>query len=129
MPARRTGQSWATFLRNHAQETWACDFLAVTDMLFRLRHAFVAVALGSRRVVHIGVTRHPADSLVAQQLREATPFGERPRYLVRDRDSKCGPSFARVATATGIVELRTAYLATQQNACPGSYIRGVPRWR
>jgi len=29
------GQNWATFLRNHAQDVWACDFLQVTDLFFR----------------------------------------------------------------------------------------------
>src|SRR5215210_3790936 len=32
---RPAGQPWATFLRNHAGEIWACDFLQVTDLLFR----------------------------------------------------------------------------------------------
>jgi len=56
-PARRAGQSWATFLQNQADDTWACDFRPVTDALFRPPHAFVVVALGSRRAAHIGVTR------------------------------------------------------------------------
>ena len=71
-PPRPTGQTWATFLRNHAGETWACDFPPVTDALFRPLFAFFVVALGSRRIVHVGVTRHPTDSWVARQLREAT---------------------------------------------------------
>jgi hypothetical protein len=29
------GQNWRTFLRNHAAEIWACDFLQVTDLFFR----------------------------------------------------------------------------------------------
>ena len=31
---RPSGQRWATFLRNHAHETWACDFLQTYDLLF-----------------------------------------------------------------------------------------------
>jgi putative transposase len=126
-PPRRAGQSWATFLRNHAPEIWACDFLQVTDLLFRPLYAFVVVALGSRRVVRVGVTRHPTDAWVAQQLREATPFGQRPRYLVRDRDSKYGPAFARVAAASGITELRTAYRAPRQNATCERFLGSVRR--
>jgi hypothetical protein len=57
------------------------------------------IALGSRRVVHVGVTRHPTGAWVAQQLREATPDDQRPSYLIRDNDSKYGPAFARVAAA------------------------------
>jgi transposase InsO family protein len=37
--------------------------------------AFVVVELGSRRVVHVGVTGEPTDAWVAQQLRDATPSG------------------------------------------------------
>jgi putative transposase len=29
------GQKWSTFLRNHAAQIWACDFLQVTDLFFR----------------------------------------------------------------------------------------------
>src|SRR5207244_10956450 len=105
---RRARQPWATFLRNHAPDIWACDFLPVTDLLFRPVYAFFVIALGSRRVVHVGVTRHPTDAWVAQPLREATPFGQRPGYLIRDNDRKYGPAFARVAAAAGIAALRTA---------------------
>jgi putative transposase len=89
-PSQRAGQSWAAFLRSHAPDIWACDFLPVTDIRFRPLFAFVVIALASRRVVHVGVTRHPTDAWAAQQLREATPFGQHPRYLIRDNDSKYG---------------------------------------
>jgi len=45
-PPRRSGQRWATFLRNHAGDIWACDFLPVTDLLFRPLYAFFVIALG-----------------------------------------------------------------------------------
>ncbi len=126
-PPRRDGQAWAAFLCNHAPAIWACDFLPVTDLRFRPLHAFFVIAHGSRRVVPVGVTRHPTDAWVAQQLREATPFGERPRYLARDRDSKYGPAFARVAAATGSTELRTAYRAPRQNATCERFLGSVRR--
>jgi hypothetical protein len=53
----------------------------------------VIIELGSRRIVHFGVTRHPTDQWTAQQLREATGFGEGPRFLIRDNDDKYGESF------------------------------------
>ena len=126
-PPRRAGQTWAAFLRNHAGEIWACDFLPVTDLLFRPVYAFFVIALGTRRVIHVGVTRQPTDAWVAQQLREATPFGQHPRYLIRDNDSKFGPAFARVAAATGITELRTAYRAPRQNATCERFLGSVRR--
>ena len=99
---RPTSQTWSCFLHNHAHEIWACDFLPVTDLFFRSLFAFFIIELQSRKVVHVGVTRHPTDAWVAQQLREATPFGQAPRFLIRDNDSKFGPLFARVADSSDI---------------------------
>jgi hypothetical protein len=31
---RQPGQTWATFLKNHAGDIWACDFTVVYDLLF-----------------------------------------------------------------------------------------------
>jgi transposase InsO family protein len=85
------------------------------------------VELASRRVVQVGVTRHPTDAWVAQQLREATPFGQHPKYLLHDNDSKYGPAFARVAKATGIEILRTAYHAPKENAICERFLGSVRR--
>jgi putative transposase len=120
-------QTWATFLRNHAKEIWASDFLQTYDLLFRTVFVFVIIELGSRRLVHIGVTRNPTESWVAQQLREATPFGDGPRYLIRDNDSKYGASFARVAAGTGIEVLRTPYGAPKANAVCERFLGSVRR--
>ena len=115
-PRRPRGQTWSTFLRNHAETVWACDFLPVTDLLFRPLFAFFVVELATRRVVHVGATRHPTDAWVAQQLREATPLGQRPRHLIRDNDRKYGAAFARVAAGSGIPILRTPHRAPRANA-------------
>jgi hypothetical protein len=39
----RGGQTWATFLKNHADETWACDFVQTYDIFFRQVYAFFIV--------------------------------------------------------------------------------------
>jgi hypothetical protein len=44
-PTRTRGQAWKTFLRNHAAEIWACDFLQVTDLFFRPLFAFFIIEL------------------------------------------------------------------------------------
>ena len=123
----RGGQTWATFLRNHADETWACDFLQVIDLGFRSLFAFAIVELGSRRVVHVGVTCHPPDAWVAQQLREATPFDQHPRFLIRDNDAKYGPRFARLAASSGIRVLRTPVRAPRANATCERFLGSVRR--
>jgi putative transposase len=110
------GQSWGTFLRNHASEIWACDFLQTYDALFRSIFVFVIIELESRRVVHVNVTRHPTDAWVAQQLREATPFGEGPRFLIRDNDKKYGDQFQHVVDGAEIDILSTPVEAPRANA-------------
>ncbi len=122
-----SGQGWATFVRNHAGAIWACDFLPVVDLGFRALFAFFIVELGSRRVVHVGVTRHPTDAWVAQQLREATPFGTAPRFLIRDNDRKYGPAFDRVAAGSQIAVVRTPIRAPRANATCERFLGSVRR--
>lgn len=119
------GQRWATFLHNHAVDIWACDFLQVTNLFFRPLFAFFIIELKSRRVIHVGVTRSPTDPWVTQQLREATPYGQTPRFLICDNDNKFGSCFARVATTSMIEILSTPYHAPRANAICERFLRSV----
>jgi transposase InsO family protein len=101
-PPGKRGQTWKSFLENHAGDVWACDFLQLYDAFFRPIFAFFIVKHGTREVVHVAVTRAPTDRWTAQQLREATPFGQGPKYLIRDNDGKFGKHFAAVAEGSGI---------------------------
>jgi putative transposase len=125
--ARPRGQNWKTFLDTHAEQIWACDFLAVTDLFFRSLYAFFIIELHSRKVIHVGVTRSPTDAWTAQQLREATAFGVGPKYLIHDNDGKFGVSFARVAKISHIEILRTPYQAPRTNAICERFIGSVHR--
>ena len=124
---RPGGQKWSTFLRNHAGEIWACDFLQVTDLFFRPLFAFFFIELQSRKVIHVGVTGSPTDAWTAQQLREATPYGQIPKYLIRDNDSKFGTCFARVAATSGIKILKTPYHAPRANAICERFLGSIRR--
>jgi transposase InsO family protein len=62
---------------------------------------------------------------VAQRLREATPWAEGPRCLIRDNDQKCGGCFDTVATGTGITILRTPVRAPNANAVCARFLRSV----
>jgi hypothetical protein len=57
-PSRPHRQTWATFIRNHAKDIWACDFLQIHDVFFRPLFAFFITEHGSRRIVHMGVPDH-----------------------------------------------------------------------
>ena len=120
-------QTWATFLQNQAKQIWACDFTVVDDLLFRPHHIFVIMELATRRIVHAAVTRAPSDTWTAQQLREATPWGHAPRYLIHDRDSKYGHCFSRLAASSGIHELRTPYRAPKANAICERFMGSLKR--
>ncbi|MEA3336011.1 MAG: integrase core domain-containing protein, partial [Chloroflexota bacterium] len=122
-----SGQTWATFLMNHAPHIWACDFTQVFDIMFRSLFIFLIIEHASRRIVHVAVTSHPSDAWVAQQLREATPWAEGPRYLIRDNDPKFGQHFSAIAAGTGIKEIRTPVGAPNANAICERYIGTLRR--
>ncbi len=78
-------------------------------------------------MAHFGVTRSTSDEWVAQQLSEATPFGQAPRFLLRDRDNKYGEAFMRVAVGTSIEVLKTPYRAPKANAICERFLGSVRR--
>lgn len=122
---RPSGQTWSTFVRNHAADIWACDFVQTYDVFFRDIFVFVIIELESRQVIHFNVTRSPSDAWVAQQLREATPFGQHPVYLIRDNDRKFGEHFANVAAEIEV--LRTPVRAPRANAYCERFIGSLRR--
>jgi len=56
------------------------------------------------------------NALLRQQLREATPWNQKPRFRIRGNDGKYGQRFSAVAKATGIKEITTS----------GNGLRSVP---
>ncbi len=114
-------------MKNHAAEVWAWDFLPVIDLFCHTIYIFFIIQLSSRWVVHFGVTRPPTDVWIAQQLREATPYGQAPRFLIRDNDRKFGEQFASVAKASKIKVLRIPYRAPRANSICERFLGSVRR--
>ena len=52
-------QTWKSFLRNHAGQTVAIDFVTVPTVTFNVLYGFVVLLHDRRRVVHFNVTAHP----------------------------------------------------------------------
>ncbi len=127
LPPRHTGQTWATFLANHALQIWACDFLQSYDVFFRTLFLFFIIEHGSRRVVHVGVTRAPSDAWVAQQIREATAFGVGPRFLICDNDDKYGVLFERAVAGVHTELLHTPFQAPKANSLCERFLGTVRR--
>ncbi len=112
---RATGQRWATFVRNHAQALVACDFCVVVTATFRVLYVFVALEVGSRRLLHVNTTAHPTAAWTLQQFREilAEPHGY--RFVLHDRDSTYSPWLDAAVTAMGVRVLRTPFHAPVAN--------------
>jgi putative transposase len=67
---RASNQRWATFVRNHAKGIVACDFMVSVTASMRVLYVFVAMEIGSRRILHNNVTAHPTAEWTRQQFRE-----------------------------------------------------------
>ena len=115
-PAHPPSQTWRTFLANHAQAIWAADLCTVQTLTFRTFYVLAVIAHGRRELVHVHVTAHPTAAWVWRQLVEATAWGRRPRFLLRDRDAVYGGDFAQRATALGIETLLAPVRAPKANA-------------
>jgi transposase InsO family protein len=125
---RRIGppsQTWRTFLTNHVHQIAAADFFVVPTTTCRLLFVLI-LAHERRRVVHIAVTDHPTAAWTAQQLREAFPWDEAPRYLVHDRDTAFH-AWAKTTTSIGIAEVVTAVRSPWQNAYAERLIGSIRR--
>lgn len=108
-------QTWRTFLDNHLQEIVGIDFFTAATATFRVLYCFIVLRHDRRQVVHFNVTAHPKAQWTAQQVSDAFPFDEAPRYLLRDRDSIYGEHFHRRVKNMGIEEVPTAHRAPWQN--------------
>jgi transposase InsO family protein len=125
-PLKPPSQTWRTFLTNHVQQIAAADFFVVPTATCRLLFVLLILAHERRRVVHIAVTDHPTAAWTAQQLREAFPWDEAPKYLVHDRDTVFH-AWATTASAIGIDEVVTAVRSPWQNAYAERLIGSVRR--
>src|SRR6202022_1341987 len=74
------------------------------------------VAPDRRRILHFHGTAHATAEWTAQQLREAFPFAQLPRFLLRDRDAIFGNDFREHVGDMGICEVLCASRAPWQRA-------------
>ncbi len=108
-------QTWRTFLDNHLTDIVAIDFFTVPTATFRILFAFVVLRHKRRKVVHFNVTVHPTAEWTAQQIVEAFPEDQSPRFLIRDRDSIYGQFFRQRVKHMGIEEVVIAPRSPWQN--------------
>jgi putative transposase len=97
--------TWKTFLQNHVKNLVALDFFIVPTVTYKVLFVLLMLAHDRRRVVHFNVTEHPGAQWTAQQVMEAFPWDEAPRYLLRDRDRVYGTSFRQQVQHMGIEDV------------------------
>jgi putative transposase len=101
-------ERWKVFLRNHQEAIVGMDFFTVPTATFDILYVLVFVHHARRRVVHLAVTKWPTAAWVVQQLREAFPFDEGPRFLIFDRDAKFSTAVVAAIRSFGIQPSQTA---------------------
>jgi putative transposase len=128
MPRRDTppSQPWRTFLANHVGQIMAADFFVVPTVTYRLLFVLVILAHNRRRIVHVAVTDHPTAAWTAQQLRNAFPEDQAPRYLLHDRDAAFAEVWSTIS-AMQIHEVLTAPRSPWQNAYVERVIGSIRR--
>ena len=101
-----------TFVRNHTQGILACDFFVSVTASFRVLYVFVVMEVGTRRMAHFNVTRHPTADWTLQQFREVVT-GEQPYRL---RDNIYSSEFDSGLKGMGLKILKTPFRAPHSNA-------------
>jgi putative transposase len=117
---RRSGPTWAEFLRAQAETMLACDFFTVDTVLLRRPYVLFFIEIDTRRIYFAGVTANPAGEWVVQQARNlSSDLSERSRtakFLIRDRDTKFTSGFDEVLRTEGIRVIKTPVRSPRANA-------------
>ena len=93
------------------------DFCIVPTIRFKMLYVFVIISHSRRRLEHVAVTSNPNVSWLKQQIREATPYGHQPKYLLHDNDPLfTSRDFEHFLTHANITSVRTSYRSPWQNA-------------
>jgi transposase InsO family protein len=117
MSQRRGPRSpdWHAFLRNHTAVIAGIDLFVVPTIEFKPLYGLVILGLERRRLVWTNETANPTAEWIAQQISEAFPWDETPRYLIRDRDTSYGAVVTRRLQAMGIRDRPITPRSPRQN--------------
>jgi putative transposase len=128
---KRLEQSWTDFLREQAASILECDFLTVDTLLLKRFYVLFFIELATRRVHLAGITTNPDGRWVTQQARnllmQLDDDDVRPRFLVRDRDSKFTREFDEVFRSEGIRVITAPVRAPKARAHAERWVGSIRR--
>jgi putative transposase len=128
---KRMQTSWSEFLRQQAAGILECDFLTVDTLFLKRFYVLFFVELATRRVRLAGITTNPDGPWVTQQARnllmQLDDDGVRPRFLIRDRDSKFTRTFDEVFRSEGIEAIKAPVRAPRARAHAERWVGTVRR--
>ncbi|MBM3318784.1 MAG: transposase [Candidatus Eisenbacteria bacterium] len=93
----------------------AVDFFVVPTVRNQILFVFLVLAHERRRVLHFNVTANPTAAWTGQQIVEAFPWVDPPKYLLRDRDGIYAHAFSRRVRSLGCEEILIAPRSPWQN--------------
>jgi putative transposase len=83
-------------------------------------YVLVVICVGSRRIEYVACTSNPDGAWMLQQARNLLmnldDCGQRPRYLIHDRDTKFSRAFDAIFDGEGVRVIRTPIQAPNANA-------------
>lgn len=116
------GGNWKTFLKNHINDIFCCDFFTVDTVLFKRYYVFFIISHLTREIFHINFTEHPTAEWVKQQIKQALRHINKNIYLIHDRDSKI--SYVNF-NGLNITPMRISYSAPDMNAYAERFVSSV----
>jgi putative transposase len=120
-------KGWLAFLRNHREAIAAMDLFTVPTITFGVLYCLFIIGHDRRRILHFNVTKHPTNSWILQQLREAFPFESAPRFLIFDRDGKYGVEVPAAVRSLKIRLVRTSFESPWQNGVAERWVESYRR--
>jgi transposase InsO family protein len=126
-PQTPPSPTWNACLKTHVQDLVALDCWVGPTVTCTVLFVLILLAHHRRRVVHFTVTEHPTAAWTAQQVIDAFPWDNAPRYLPRDRDRTSSASFRQRVQHMGIEDVVITPRSPWQNPYIARLIGSIRR--